>query len=248
MFPVGVFGVAISIAAHPVMARQAATGSLDDLKKSYVSTLTIAFCLTIPATIGLIMLAEPIIRIIFQHGRFDAFATTMTAQALTYYMIGLFAYSSAKITVPVFYNINLTRYPVMGSFLAVAVNITVILLTIDYLQHRALALSISCAMTANFLFLFTILYYKLEGFSITYLLTGFLKVLVAGAVMAGWLLALDKFMMGNTNDGINFLFDLFSLTISIMSGALVYGIILYALQLAELKTIIDLVITRVKGH
>jgi ABC-type thiamin/hydroxymethylpyrimidine transport system permease subunit len=73
-------------------------------------------------------------------------------------------------------------------------------------------------------------------------------VLVAGAVMAGWLLALDKFMMGNTNDGINFLFDLFSLTISIMSGALVYGIILYALQLAELKTIIDLVITRVKGH
>jgi putative peptidoglycan lipid II flippase len=188
MFPVGVFGVAISIAAHPVMARQAATGNIDELKKSYVSTLTIAFCLTIPATVGLIILAEPIIRVIFQHGRFDSFATQMTSQALIFYAVGLAAYASVKVTVPVYYNINNTRIPVAGSFLAVLINLAVITLTIEHLQHRALALSISCAMTANFLFLIIILYNKLEGFAASYLLNGLLKMLAASAVMAIWLL------------------------------------------------------------
>jgi putative peptidoglycan lipid II flippase len=248
MFPVGVFGVAIAIAAHPVMARHAANGSLDELKKAYVSTLTIAFCLTIPAAIGLIMLAEPIIRVIFQHGRFDSYATLMTAQALIFYALGLFAYASVKVTVPVFYNINNTRFPVIGSFLAVIVNLVVILVAIDHLQHKALALSISCAMTANFLFLFAILYYKLEGFSLTYLLSGLLKVIVAGAAMAGWLMILDRFMHGYATGGSTFLPELFYLVISIFSGALVYGIILYALRLAELQTIIDLVYRRAQDR
>jgi putative peptidoglycan lipid II flippase len=248
MFPVGVFGVAISIAAHPVMARHAATGSLDELKNSYVSTLTIAFCLTIPAAIGLIMLAEPIIRVIFQHGRFDSFATSMTAQALIFYAMGLFAYASIKVTVPVFYNINNTRFPVIGSFLAVIINLIVILVAIEHLQHRALAFSISCAMTVNFLFLFTILYYKLEGIPLTYLLKGLLKVLVAGVVMAGWLLVLDKFMNGNTNGGTAFFFEIFYLAVSIFSGALVYVIVLYALRLPELKTILNQLLSRISGH
>ena len=160
MFPVGVFGVAISIAAHPVMARQAAIGNIDKLKETYVSTLTIAFCLTIPAMIGLIILAEPIIRLIFQHGHFDNFDTAMTSEALVYYAAGLASYAAVKVTVPVFYNIHNTRFPVIGSFMAVVVNVGVILVTIEFLQHRALALSISSAMTVNFLFLFMVLYRK----------------------------------------------------------------------------------------
>lgn len=237
MFPVGVFGVAISIAAHPVMARQAATGSMDQLKQSYVSTLTIAFCLTIPATIGLIMLAEPIIRIIFQHGRFDAFDTQMTSQALVFYMIGLFSYSSVKVTVPVFYNINLTRYPVAGSFLAVIINVAVILLAIDLLQHRALALSISCAMTANFLFLFIILYNKLKGFAVSYLVTGLVKVIASGAIMAVWLQVITGLIWGQRPEST--LLDIAGLIITILSGAAIYGVALYLFKLQELRILVD---------
>lgn len=237
MFPVGVFGVAISIAAHPVMARQAAKGDIETLKSSYLSTLTIAFCLTIPATVGLIFLAEPIIRIIFQHGRFDAHDTAMTSQALIYYSIGLFAYASVKITVPVFYNINSTRFPVVGSFLAVATNIAIILLAIDQLQHRALALSISGAMAVNFLFLFTVLYRRLEGFSLAYLAAGLGKVVLAALSMGIFLEfsrnGLEQWMNGALMAQIGALIFL------VVSAAIVYAIILYLLRLKELTFIVD---------
>jgi putative peptidoglycan lipid II flippase len=241
MFPVGVFGVAISIAAHPVMARQAATGNIDKLKETYLSTLTIAFCLTIPAMVGLIILAEPIIRLIYQRGHFDNFDTAMTSEALIYYAVGLASYAAHKVTVPVFYNINNTRFPVVGSFIAVAVNVGVILASIEFLQHRALALSISAAMTVNFLFLFAVLYWKLSGFSISYLLRGLGKVTVAALVMGGWLSLIDA-MFGVQAASGYLITDLFKLSLSVLSGALVYGVVLYLLKLPE----IELIVTKMK--
>jgi putative peptidoglycan lipid II flippase len=100
-FPVGVFGVAISIAALPLLSRQAATKDFRQaatkdfarLKETFTSSLTMAFSLTIPATVGLILLADPIIRLIFEHGNFSAIDTFKTAEALRFYAIGLFAYA-----------------------------------------------------------------------------------------------------------------------------------------------------------
>jgi putative peptidoglycan lipid II flippase len=246
MLPVGVFGVAVSIASHPVMARQAATGSFAGLKESYVSTLTIAFCLTVPAAVGLIILAEPIIRLIFQYGRFNALSTAMTSQALIYYAIGLASYAAVKVTVPVFYNINNTRTPVVGSFLAVLINVSVVLVLIEHLQHRALALSISCAMTGNFLFLFIVLYRKLAGLPLKYLATGCLKVLLAALAMGGWLLAADHFFRVRTASG-SIIADMFTLTLGIVSGAAVYGVVLYQLGLPELQLIVDRMKARFAG-
>ena len=71
-FPIGIFGVAISIATLPVISRQASSGDLGSLKSTYVSSLTMAFLLTVPASFGLAFLAKPIIRLIFEHGRFNA--------------------------------------------------------------------------------------------------------------------------------------------------------------------------------
>ena len=246
MLPVGVFGVAVSIAAHPVMARQAATGSMTGLKESYISTLTIAFCLTVPAAAGLIILAEPIIRLIFQYGRFDAFSTAMTSQALVYYAIGLASYAAVKVTVPVFYNINNTRTPVAGSFLAVLINVVVILLLIDHLQHRALALSISCAMTGNFMFLFVVLYRKLSGLPLKYLAVGFLKVLLASLVMVGWLLSLDG-LFGLRAASTSIIVDMLMLAICITSGVVVYGVVLYKLNLPELHLVVERLKERLSG-
>jgi putative peptidoglycan lipid II flippase len=157
--PVGLFGVALSTATLPVIARYAALKDMDNLRETYASSLTLAFSLTIPASVGLMLLGEPITRVIFQHGSFDSLATVRTAEALSCYAVGLFAYSSVKIMVPVFYALDETRYPVLGSFLTMAVNVLLVWLTIGFLQHKALALSISCAMILNF-FLSTVLYRK----------------------------------------------------------------------------------------
>ncbi|WP_051309821.1 murein biosynthesis integral membrane protein MurJ [Desulfogranum japonicum] len=181
--PIGLFGVAFSIAAMPVLARQAAEKQIDKLKTTFVSSLVMVFSLTIPATVGLLVLAEPIIRLVFEHGVFTGVDTLKTAQALQFYALGLFAYSSVKVMVPVFYAINTTKFPVIGSFIGVAANLLIIVMIIDHLQFRGIALATSCAMTCNFLFLALTLTQKLEGLPLGYLLRGILKIGIAAIIM-----------------------------------------------------------------
>jgi len=243
-FPVGVFGVAISVAAMPLLSRQAATKEFARLKETFTSSLTLAFSLTIPATVGLILLSEPIIKIIFEHGHFTAADTIKTAEALRFYALGLFAYASVKVMVPVFYALDDTRFPVFGSFLAVAVNITIILLSITSLQHKAMALSVSGAMTANFLFLGTILYRKLDGYSLSYLLTGMSKVVFAAFLMGIYIYGLNIFLVDwMQKDLFNELLGVF---FYVLSGGVIYGISLYFLKLKELKMLVDKMWDRIK--
>ncbi len=235
--PVGVFGVAISVAALPLLSRQAAIKDFNRLKETFISALTLAFSLTIPATVGLILLAVPIIRITFEHGSFTAVDTLKTAEALRFYALGLFAYASVKVMVPVFYALDDTRYPVAGSFLAVGVNILIILLTIASLQHRAMALSISVAMTANFLFLGIILYRKLAGYSLSYLATGLGKVFTAALLMGIYIYIMGIILFQWMRKG--FLYDLSGLFFLVATGSILYGIALYLLRLREIQLLTD---------
>jgi putative peptidoglycan lipid II flippase len=201
--------------------------------------------LTIPATAGLILLAEPIIRLIFEHGAFTSVDTARTAEALTFYAVGLFAYSAVKIMVPVFYALGSTRYPVIGSFLAVGANILFIVLTIDLFQHRAIALATSCSMTLNFLFLGLILSRKLEGFSPRPLLTGACKILLATGVMTGAVWLLSR-LLAPWLHGAIFL-QLLGVLGTIGAGAIIYYLALTALKLPELTVITEKIVRRLRG-
>ncbi|RUM88660.1 MAG: murein biosynthesis integral membrane protein MurJ [Thermodesulfatator sp.] len=183
-FPIGLFGVALSVATLPMIARQAAQGASEELGDTLVSSLILAFALTLPAAAGLWLLAEPVIGLIFRHGHFTQFDTVMTAQALKFYSIGLMAYSAVKIIVPVYYALDDTKWPVIGSFLSVAANIVIILFTLEKFQHRAIALSTSVTIIFNFLFLAVILYKKTGGYPVKRLMTALAKIALATAVMA----------------------------------------------------------------
>lgn len=239
--PIGLFGVALSIAAMPVLARHAAKKDIQGMKETMVSSLTMVFSLTIPATLGLMLLSEPVIRIIFERGAFTGFDTIATANTLTLYAIGLFAYSSNKILVPVFYALEDTKYPLIASFLAVASNILIINLTIDSLQHLAIALSTSCSMILNFTFLSTVLYWKTGGYSVSYLFKGLIKIAVAGAAMAVFLLVGRTLLTGWL--GGTLLQECCSLLFLIVSAACLYGFLLHILKLQELTAIT----TRIKN-
>ena len=241
-FPIGVFGVAVSIATLPLISRYAAIRDFDNLKESYVSSLILGLCLTIPATVGLVLLAEPVVRLIFEHGAFTAFDTIMTSEALSLYVVGLFAYASVKIMVPVFYALDNTRYPVIGSFLAVGMNIVVILLTIDAFQHRAIALSTSVAMICNFVFLSIVLYRKLAGYSLRYLAAGVGKIVAASTVMGGWIFW-SRSLCGRLL-ATGFFSDLATVMIVIGSSVVVYVLTLYVVRLHELTVLVDKFRTR----
>ncbi len=233
--PIGLFGVALSIAAMPVLARHAAEKDINGMKETMVSSLTMVFSLTIPATIGLMLLADPIIRIIFERGAFTSFDTIATANTLTLYAIGLFAYSANKILVPVFYALEDTKYPLIGAFLAVGTNILIINLTIDSLQHLAIALSTSCSMILNFVFLSSVLYWKTDGYSVSYLLKGLSKIVVAVVTMGGGLL-LGRNLFADWLNG-NIFQACSALLFLIALAAGLYGILLQLMQLQELTAI-----------
>jgi len=234
--PIGIFGVAFSIAAMPVMARHAAGKDVPAMRDTLVSSLTMVFCLTIPATAGLILLAEPIIRLIFERGAFTALDTVATAQTLTLYAVGLMAYSANKILVPVFYALDNTRYPVIASFLAVLANILIINLTITLFQHLAIALSTSCTMLLNFMFLSTVLYRKMNGFPLRALFAGVFKISIATLCMSLLLLIARKvlagFLVGNLAQ------QLVAVLLLIVLAACLYTVVLHWLKLPELTEIV----------
>ncbi|PIE55720.1 MAG: murein biosynthesis integral membrane protein MurJ [Desulfobulbus propionicus] len=229
--PIGLFGVAFAIAATPVLARHAATKDISGLRQTFTSSLVMVFSLTIPASVALILLGSPIIRLIFEHGAFTATDTLRTAEALSCYATGLFAYSAIKVLVPTFYAIGKTRYPVIGSFLAVGANILIISSTIDVLQHRAIALSTSAVMALNFFFLAVVLYRQLQGYPLRELLLGLVKIcfatLVMAAVLTGLLTVLDDWLQGMI------IMQFLAVLLLVTGGGAVYALALYLARLPE---------------
>ncbi|BHH83288.1 murein biosynthesis integral membrane protein MurJ [Desulforhopalus sp. 52FAK] len=199
--PIGIFGVALSIAMLPVLAKQAAQKDIQSMKKTMISSLTMVFALTLPATAWLILLSEPIIRLIFEHGAFTALDTIATANTLNFFAIGLFAYSANKVLVPAFYALDKTKYPVIASFIAVVFNIIIVYYTIESFQHLAIAFSTSCTMLINFVFLMTVLYKSMGGYSLTALLRDLGKIGIACAGLIGIVFTLrplvETFLVGN---------------------------------------------------
>ncbi len=240
--PIGVFGVALSVAIMPVLARQAATRDLASLRQTFTSSLVMVFSLAIPATAGLIILSRPIIRLIFEHGAFTAIDTSNTSQALVCYSLGLFAYAAVKVMVPVFYALGDTKFPVISSFISVVVNIILISQTIALFQHRAIALSTSATMVVSFLFLGSILYIKLEGYSLPYLLKSCIKIGCSTGVMVVLLLIFRQVFTPWLAGSL--LSQLAAVLGMVLLGAMAYGAVLRLLRLSELVLITERIVQR----
>lgn len=156
--PLGLFGVAVAQATLPVISRQAAENDKESMAKTIAGSIRLSSFINLYACFTIIALAEPIVRILFQHGRFSVDDTAATAVALQAYAVGLLFFSIIKIMGPAFYTLDETRVPVMASISAVAVNIVLNLSLIQPLGYWGLALSTSVGAMFNA----GILYYKLE--------------------------------------------------------------------------------------
>jgi putative peptidoglycan lipid II flippase len=184
--PLGIFGVALGTVALPLLARMAAAGNMVAFRTELSKGMRLAFLMTIPATIGLIMLAEPIISVLYQHRKFGAFEAGEAAGALRYYAIGLGGYASLKLLVNAFYALERRKTPMLVSFSAVLLN-----LVLNYIftvklgwGHRGLALSTACIATSNFLILYILMRGYLGTLESRSLITLLGKLSVSGGVLA----------------------------------------------------------------
>ena len=134
----GGYAIAVATAILPMMSHQAAANDYEGLQRTLTFAVRIVAYITIPAAVGLMILREPIIRMLFQHGQFVAESTRLTARPLLYYAAGLPALACVKLVVPAFYSARDTKTPVIVALVSFALNIffNFVFLQNDYLYHR----------------------------------------------------------------------------------------------------------------
>ena len=134
----GGYAIAVATAILPMMSHQAAANDYEGLKRTLTFAVRIVAYITIPAAVGLMILREPIIRMLFQHGQFVAESTRLTARPLLYYAAGLPALACVKLVVPAFYSARDTKTPVIVALISFSLNIILnfVFLKNGYLYHR----------------------------------------------------------------------------------------------------------------
>jgi len=182
-FPLAIFGIAIAQAALPTMSREALETDPDNLKKTLSFSLRAINFIIVPASIGLMVLAGPITRALFERGKFDHYSTLITANALMFYSIGLFSYSGIKILVSCFYSLKDTLTPVKIAGASLLLNIILNLALMYPLKIGGLALSASISGIFNFFALFYVLNKKIGDLGALKILGSFLKVTLASLAM-----------------------------------------------------------------
>ncbi len=163
MTPLGLFGMAISTAVFPTLAQQAATESMDDLRRTLSVSLRLILFLTLPASVGLMILGKPLITFLFERGAFTAASTDVTVAALLFYAIGLSAHSGIEILSRGFYALGDTRTPVAFAIVSMLANLILCLLLVGPMGVRGLGLALSLSAILECSLLFRVLRRRLWG-------------------------------------------------------------------------------------
>jgi putative peptidoglycan lipid II flippase len=148
-FPLGILGVSVATAIFPLLSRHAARGHRDRLGADLTLGLRLVACLGVPAGVGLIVLAHPLARLIYERGHFDAEATRRVAGMIACYAVGVWAYCAAPVVVRGFYSLGDRRTPIRVGLVAVALNLTMNLTLIWPFAERGLAIATAVAASVQ---------------------------------------------------------------------------------------------------
>jgi putative peptidoglycan lipid II flippase len=162
--PLGVFAIAVGTASLPSFSEQVSMGDFENFKKTISFSLRLILFITIPATVALIALRVPIISVLFQRGAFDEQSTLLTAQALLYYAMGLWAFSVIRVVDSAFFSIQDRKSPLKAAFVSLFVNVIFSVILMFPLKHGGLALATSIASAVNVMILAVILKRKIGAF------------------------------------------------------------------------------------
>ncbi len=232
--PLGLFGVAMASATLPSISRSAAEGNMEDFRRTLSKSLGMVFLLTVPSSVGLMVLGKSIIGAIYQGGRFHLYDTEQTAIALSCYSIGLAGYAALKVLNPAFYALNDARTPMLVSIASIAINYATAaaMIRAANLRQAGLALSTSVVALFGFFVLFAILRKRIHGIHGRELASGVLKVFLASAVMGGAVLlttrGMEKWL------GVSQMARLADLAVSIPVGLGIFYLSCRLLGVAEL--------------
>ena len=234
--PIGLFGVALGTIATAGLARRAAEGDMDGLRNTLRQSLSMLAYLTVPATVGLMVLGVPVVRLIYERGRFTPADTQATAVALLLYSFGLVGYTGVKVLAPAFYALGRPRVPLVASVSAVATNLLVVLLLHGALGFRAIALGTALGSLVNAGLLVGLFEKRVGGLFGHGLFRPIARMALAAAVMAGlaWLAAagLER-LVGTRGLGAQLATGL----LPVVAGVGLYVLLTHALRVGEAEVV-----------
>lgn len=226
---ISIIAVEIAAISLPNLSRAAALNDIDRLKHTMLEAVRGINLIVIPITIGMVVLRVPLIQLIYQRGIFDKHATTMTATALCYLSVGLFAYGLREIISRVFYALNDTITPMINSGITVILNILLIFLLAPVFGMAGLAGATSISGVFSGIQLLFRLRHKIGSVHGLKIAVSFFKILLASLGM-GFFIAWIYPWIRSLNPGSGFFPQLWSLMITTMMSAPLYGIVLLLLK------------------
>ncbi len=243
--PIGLFGVSIATATTPAMSRLAAANDLPRMRSTLASAVALMLTLNLPATLGLMVLATPIVRLLLQRGQFSPADTVATAAAVQLYALGLVGYSMVKIVSPAFYAMGRSRTPAAVGVAAVLLNAALSVTTAPAFGYKGLALSASIASLFNAAALTWLARRALGGLEFTRVLATFVKTLLAATAMAatawGTMRGLETVVAGPSLAA-----QVVRLGGSIGLAVLVFGVGAQLLRIREFEDVRDAVVARLR--
>jgi putative peptidoglycan lipid II flippase len=243
--PIGLFGVAVGVVNLREVSVLAVREDWEELKETVANSIKLVALMSIPSMVGLMILAAPIVHVLFERGDFTASDTLYTAYALIFYSLGLFAYSCNKVYVPTFYALNDTRTPVRVSIIAVISNLIINLILVFFIlpdQYRYMGLAFGTALSVSLsnALLAKNLRRRLGSFHEYAVLSLIVKSMGAAAVMGVTVYFLDRFFQRGWKD-MNLLQELSSLAVCIVAGIVVYFGCCRLLRVKEVRYLVQLV-------
>ncbi|HQK54311.1 MAG TPA: murein biosynthesis integral membrane protein MurJ [Sedimentibacter sp.] len=241
-----VFVAAITTVIFPLLSKESSYDNYDEMKRFMGYGVNVILLITIPATVGLIILSKPIVQVVFERGAFDATATVMTSKALLFYSIGLTAIALNSLLTRVFYSLQDTKTPMFYGAISVMSNVVLNLILVRYMAHSGLALATSIAITIATILMFIKLKKRIGsmgtyGYIKCVLKSGFASAIM-GAIVYIIYNGLNK-LLGNDS-----LSNLILLMTSISVGVVVYIIICYLIGVNEVKVFFDKVKQRIANY
>lgn len=250
-FPIGLFGVAIGTAAIPTLSRLASENNFAKFRSTLSDALKLVFLMTIPAACGLIVLGEPIVRLIYERGKFDALDTEMTAWALAAYSIGLSGYAAIKIVSPAFYALDDAKTPMYVSVASILVHVLVSFSMMNLLStvgvtdlrpngfgHVGVALATSTVAILNFFALTFLMRKRISGLNGREVFIAFLKIVAAAAVMSAVCYASYYFLTNSLGEK-TFVVKLIEAFVPIALGGIAFVAAAKILRVDEINKLFD---------
>lgn len=232
----GVFITAVTTVIFPLLSKESNDGNIDNLKTVMGHGINIIMIMILPASVGMIALAKPIIEIAFQRGSFDVLATQMSSQALRFYSIGLVAMALNPLLAKVYYSLQDTKTPMLNGVISVVINIVLNLILIRYMAHAGLALATSIATTIATIMLLYGLKKKIGSLGTKAYITTFLKPGLASGIMGVVAYFIYHGIYGIL--GVSKLYNLVSLLVAVGIGVVVYVVLCYLFKVEEVREVV----------